>query len=283
MECLTETAICSQLAGRDLFGQWAQPSPGQTAAFLGRGARSTAGPCQGSRGPSAPGQNKHPFVPCSQLNGLHEKKKLSPSTQSEVGIQKIIPKLENGEEAHLNGIPRYLQELKLLDNIKNLPLDTYLVPNAMAFWVFLKELITVTEWQTGCSQQWVLKLKDTLSQGTANCSFYPVSAASSGSLPQKYTERFCLSWAHLPLRGLRDAHTPSPASCHPFWQGWGQGIAGSCLHSLPPHCIPAGTSQGFIPICGCNISSCCRKLRSLCKTQRHWHTAPGLQAINGSN
>lgn len=29
MECLTETAICSQLASRDLFGQWAQPSLGK--------------------------------------------------------------------------------------------------------------------------------------------------------------------------------------------------------------------------------------------------------------
>lgn len=34
MECLTEAAICSQLANRDLFGQWAQPSTQQTSAFL---------------------------------------------------------------------------------------------------------------------------------------------------------------------------------------------------------------------------------------------------------
>lgn len=34
MECLTEAAICSQLANRDLFGQWAQPSTQQTSASL---------------------------------------------------------------------------------------------------------------------------------------------------------------------------------------------------------------------------------------------------------
>lgn len=34
MECLTEAAICSQLANRDLFGQWAQSSTQQTPAFL---------------------------------------------------------------------------------------------------------------------------------------------------------------------------------------------------------------------------------------------------------
>lgn len=33
MECLTEAAICSQLANRDLFGQWVQPSTQQTSAF----------------------------------------------------------------------------------------------------------------------------------------------------------------------------------------------------------------------------------------------------------
>ena len=34
MECPTEAAICSQLANRDLFGQWAQPSTQQTSASL---------------------------------------------------------------------------------------------------------------------------------------------------------------------------------------------------------------------------------------------------------
>lgn len=34
IECLTEAAICSQLANRDLFGQWAQSSTQQTPAFL---------------------------------------------------------------------------------------------------------------------------------------------------------------------------------------------------------------------------------------------------------
>lgn len=34
MECLTEAAICSQLANTDLFGQWVQPSTQQTSAFL---------------------------------------------------------------------------------------------------------------------------------------------------------------------------------------------------------------------------------------------------------
>lgn len=34
MECLTEAAICSQLANRDVFGHWAQPSTQQTSAFL---------------------------------------------------------------------------------------------------------------------------------------------------------------------------------------------------------------------------------------------------------
>lgn len=33
MECLTEAAICSQLANRDLFGQGVQPSTQQTSAF----------------------------------------------------------------------------------------------------------------------------------------------------------------------------------------------------------------------------------------------------------
>lgn len=34
MECLTETAICSPLANRDVFGQRAYPSTQQTSAFL---------------------------------------------------------------------------------------------------------------------------------------------------------------------------------------------------------------------------------------------------------
>lgn len=77
MECLTETAICSQLASRDLFGQWAQPSPRQTAAaFLGRGARSTAGPCRGSRSPSGSGSRTNtPLCPAHNSAGSTRKKK----------------------------------------------------------------------------------------------------------------------------------------------------------------------------------------------------------------
>lgn len=86
MECLTETAICSQLASRDLFGQWAQPSPRQTPAFLGRGAGSTAGPCRGSRSPSAPDSRTNtPLCPAHNSTGFTRKKKikkkLSPSAQ----------------------------------------------------------------------------------------------------------------------------------------------------------------------------------------------------------
>lgn len=35
MECLTEAAICSWLANRELFGQWVQPCTQQTSAFRG--------------------------------------------------------------------------------------------------------------------------------------------------------------------------------------------------------------------------------------------------------
>jgi len=89
MECLTETAICSPLAGRDLFGQRAQPSPPQTAAFLRRRGTEQRRPSPRALAPIRLGlQNKHLFVPsCNSTGFIKKKKRKAVSLHSALGLE----------------------------------------------------------------------------------------------------------------------------------------------------------------------------------------------------
>lgn len=65
--------------------------PGQTAAFLGRGAGSTAGRCRGSRSPSAPGSRTNtPLCPAHNPAGSTQEKSCLPALSLRLGSKKIF-------------------------------------------------------------------------------------------------------------------------------------------------------------------------------------------------
>lgn len=171
------------------------------------------------------------------------------------------------------------RSLKLLDNITNLTLDAYLVPNAVAFWVFLKQLITIAKWQTGCKLAVGIKTKThpwAKEQQTA-AFIQQYQQPAVGAFPRNAGREI------LPLLSTSASQVGTEMLTHPG-SLLAPTVAGELLvHVCTPSSLhPCRNGPGLHPHLWLYHQLLLQEAEKSLQ-YRLWHTAPGLQAINGSN